>query len=65
MSNLYEIFNGNHEHPALFQERDVLEDLPPQMILDFIEELRFKKAELERLEVLAKDVLNGYGVEAA
>ncbi|MDR6794201.1 hypothetical protein J2X12_003470 [Pseudarthrobacter oxydans] len=65
MSNLMEVFQGHNEHPALFQERDVLESLPPQMIRDFIEELRIKKAELERLEELALGVLDGYGEVAA
>ena len=46
MTNLMEVFQGNQDHPALFQERDVLESLPPQMIRDFIQECEFKEAEL-------------------
>lgn len=65
MSNLMEVFQGHNEHPALFQERDVLESLPPQSIREFIVELQGKKAELERLEALALDVLDGYGEVAA
>jgi hypothetical protein len=61
MSNLMEVFQGQNEHPALFQERDVLASLPPQSIREFIEELRIKKAELDRLEELALGVLDGYG----
>lgn len=65
MSNLMEVFQGQNEHPALFQERDVLESLPPQSIREFIVELQDKKAELERLEALALDVLAGCGEVAA
>lgn len=61
MSNLMEVFQGHDEQPALFQERDVLEDLSPQLLREFIAELRDKKAELDRLEALALDVLDGYG----
>lgn len=65
MTNLMEVFQGNQEHPALFQERDVLESLPPQMIRDFIQECEVKEAELARLKALAEDVLTGYGEVAA
>lgn len=50
-----------HDNPPLFDERSVLETLRPEALRDFIEECGYKIAELRRLELLASDVLTGYG----
>lgn len=65
MSNLYPIFERSPERQPFIKEREVLEALPMQLLLDFIEELRIKRTELDRLEALAKEVLDSGDGEAA
>lgn len=65
MTEFLDNLTHQHEHPALFDERAVLENLQPQAILDFKEECLAKISHLEKYVNMANEVLDGYGVEPA
>lgn len=52
----------NETPEALLTEREVLERMTPEQIVDFILQNGEKVGEIERHMNLASDVLDGYGV---